>query len=177
MLSDASFCDMPSFNPAMNFSRDASMQQQENEQYSRAKNAAINYLARREHSKLELQRKLAAKGFTQSLINRAIDAMKVLGYQSDERFTEMFIRSKVASGNGPFKIKIALREKGICDSLVLIMMDKLNIDWYELVKKVKLKRFPSEKGADLNQLAKQERYLKNKGFYQDHIRAVVKFPD
>lgn len=139
----------------------------------RAETAALKLLARREHARLELYQKLVAKGLQSPSINQALDQLQTNGYQSDERFTEMFIRSRIQSGDGPFKIKIALRGKGICDSLALAVFDKLKIDWIERVERLKRKRFGELPATDLNETAKQVRYLKNKGFYQDHINAVI----
>ncbi len=137
------------------------------------KNNALRYLARREYSRLELYQKLVTKGFQSIEINQTLDYLQAEGYQSDERFAEMYIRSRINSGDGPFKIKISLRAKGICDSLALAVFDKLNVDWFDRAKTVKCKRFGELPPGDVTETAKQVRYLKNKGFYQDHINAVV----
>lgn len=165
------------------------------------KASALRLLARREYSRLELYRKLSQKYASGTNIQLVLDQLKEQGYQSDDRFTEMFIRSKVHAGNGPFKIKIELREKGICESTVLSAFDRQSIDWYQIAKEVNRKRFGdyfSQECADQysltenteyghaftesaskeqdhkQQLAKQIRYLKNKGFYQEHIEQVLK---
>ena len=142
------------------------------ESFSQIYNKAIAYLARREYSAKELKQRLLQKSYSLPLIQEVLNKLTEDGYQSDERFTEMFIRSRINAGDGPFKIKMSLREKGICESLTLAVMDTQHIDWCEQAKRVKEKRFglacqsPSE-------LAKQIRYLKNKGYYQDDIQAVV----
>jgi regulatory protein len=142
------------------------------------KSSALRHLARREYSRLELFRKLSLKFSSGENIQAVLSQLKEQGYQSDDRFTEMFIRTKVRAGNGPFKIKIELREKGICESTALSMFDRLAIDWFEQVKRVANKRFNEDAEAsgeiDLNVLSKRVRYLKNKGFYQEHIEKVVK---
>ena len=137
-----------------------------------AMTAALRYLARRDYSRLELYQRLIARGLQSSLVNQVLDELQAQKYQSDERFAEMFIRSRINSGDGPFKIKIALRGKGVCDSLVLAVFDKLKIDWLARVETVKRKRFGDSMSDDLNVVAKQMRYLKNKGFSQDHINSV-----
>lgn len=156
------------------------------------KTAALRLLARREYSRLELFRKLSQKFSSGDQIQAILDELQEQGYQSDDRFTEMFIRSKVRAGNGPFKIKIELREKGICESTVLSAFDKQAIDWLSVAKKVNHKRFGrsqyqqdselldgedivthSKSDLDAAFLAKQVRYLKNKGFYQEHIEEAI----
>ena len=142
--------------------------------FKQAYSNAIAYLARREYSRKELKQRLLQKEYSYSLVEAVLEKLTQNGYQSDERFTEMFIRSKVSGGDGPFKIKMALREKGICESLALVVLDAQNIDWREQAKKLKEKRFGL--GCESHaELAKQIRYLKNKGYYQDDIQAVVGF--
>ena len=143
---------------------------------------ALRYLARREHSRLELFRKLSQKYASGDYIQAVLDQLEEQGYQSDDRFTEMFIRTKVSAGNGPFKIKIELREKGVCESTVLSAFDRQPIDWLEIARQVKNKRFGADSTEDgglvvkqePSELAKQIRYLKNKGFYQEHIEQIIK---
>jgi regulatory protein len=159
-----------------------------NDDVKAIKATALRYLARREYSRLELFRKLSQKYAAGDTIQQVLTQLKEQGYQSDDRFTEMFIRSKVRAGNGPFKIKIELREKGICESTALSAFDKQSIDWFTVAEQVNNKRFNKASNAfiesdiaadentnqpDRNVLAKQIRYLKNKGFYQEHIDAVV----
>jgi len=138
--------------------------------------SALRYLARREYSRVELYRKLCQKFSAADAIQAVLDELKEQGYQSDTRFTESFIRAKVNAGNGPFKIKIELREKGICESTALAAFDRQSVDWLVLAENVKKKRFGSDIATTLplNELAKQVRYLKNKGFYQEHIDQVIK---
>jgi len=137
--------------------------------------SALRYLARREYSRVELYRKLSQKFSAVDAIQAVLDELKEQGYQSDTRFTESFIRAKANAGNGPFKIKIELREKGICESTALAAFDRQSIDWLVLAETVKQKRFGTEltDALPLSELAKQVRYLKNKGFYQEHIDQVI----
>lgn len=141
------------------------------------KQQCLTYLARREHSRVELYQKLIAKGFHSVGIQTVLDDLQSHSYQSDERFSDMYIRSRIHSGDGPFKIKIALRAKGICDSLVLAVFDKLDIDWVKQAADSRRKRFgslaPETTEDALAYKAKQVRYLKNKGYYQEHINAVI----
>ena len=141
-----------------------------------AKEMALAYLARREYSRRELYQRLITKGVQSAIAQQTLGSLQAQGYQSDERFAEGYIRSRIEAGDGPFKIKIALRGKGICDSLVLALFDKLQVEWVEQAKTIKLKRFGDASDPDIAMLAKQVRYLKNKGFYQEHIDAVVSYP-
>ena len=142
-----------------------------------AKNSALRFLARRDHSRREIYQKLIKKGIQSGCIEEVLDDLKKSGYQNDERFAEQYIQSRVNAGDGPFKIKISLRAKGICDSLALAVIDKLDIDWFERAKILRNKRFSDVPPKNVTETSKQIRYLKSKGFYQDHIRALVSYTD
>lgn len=139
----------------------------------KAENSALRYLARREYSRLELYQRLISKGYKTDVVNHLLDYLAEKNYQSDERYTDMYIRSRANVGDGPFKIKLSLRSKGIKDSLSDGVFEQLAIDWFERARLVKIKRFGDERAIDITEYSKQIRYLKNKGFYQDHIDSVI----
>jgi regulatory protein len=140
-----------------------------------AKNSAFRYLARREYSRLELYQRLITKGYASDMVNHLLDYLKEKDYQSDERYTDMYIRYRANTGDGPFKIKIALRAKGIFDSLSNIVFDQLAIDWLDRAQVVKIKRFGDGPATDITELSMQIRFLKNRGFYQEHIDAALNY--
>ena len=161
---------------AMSFDNTYSYSSSRSDDVKAIKVSALRYLARREYSRVELYRKLSQKFSAVDAIQAVLDELREQGYQSDTRFTESFIRAKVNAGNGPFKIKIELREKGICESTALAAFDRQSVDWLALAENVKQKRFGVEwvDTLSLDELSKQVRYLKNKGFYQEHIDQVIK---
>ena len=59
------------------------------------------YLSIREHSRLELKNKLTDKGYHPKDISEAIDEFSLKDIQSDIRFTEEFIRSRLKKNKGP----------------------------------------------------------------------------
>ncbi|MBR2250984.1 MAG: RecX family transcriptional regulator [Neisseriaceae bacterium] len=59
-------------------------------------NKALNYLARREYSRLELQCKLAPYSDNQDDITAVLDRLSERNLQSDERFSEsLFTANKI----------------------------------------------------------------------------------
>ena len=134
---------------------------------------AIRYLSRREYSRRELSGKLLARTFAIEDIETVLDNLEQQGYLNDERFAEMFLRSQISRGNGPFKIKMALSQKGVDNALISQLFDGANIDWLHNADKVRRKHFGEQLPTDHNSLSKQIRYLRNKGFYQEHIDAVL----
>jgi len=75
--------------------------------------SAIRYLARREHSVRELVDKLIAKGFELSDIHETIARLQAENLQSEGRFVEMLIRSRISQGKGPVRIIHELEEHRI----------------------------------------------------------------
>jgi len=76
------------------------------------------YLSIREHSKLELHNKLVQKGHDSINIRDCIDEFSSKDIQSDTRFTEEFIRSKLKKNKGPRLVSSELTARGISDSLI-----------------------------------------------------------
>jgi regulatory protein len=76
------------------------------------------YLSIREHSKLELKTKLSSKGFEDSEIVECLHEFSLKNIQSDDRFTEEFIRSRLKKNKGPRLISSELSARGISDTLI-----------------------------------------------------------
>jgi regulatory protein len=78
-----------------------------------AKDSALNLLARREHSRMELTQKLKLRNFSENEISQTIEQLTQQDLQSDKRFAECYMRSRAEKGFGPVRIKFELREKGV----------------------------------------------------------------
>ena len=76
------------------------------------------YLSIREHSKLELKTKLSSKGFEDGEIAECLHEFSLKNIQSDDRFTEEFIRSRLKKNKGPRLISSELSARGISDTLI-----------------------------------------------------------
>ncbi len=74
---------------------------------------AVRLLAGREHSRFELRQKMTKKGHPAELIEAVLEDLQQRDYQSDERFTKAFIRSRVSRCQGPQKIFAQLSQRGI----------------------------------------------------------------
>lgn len=130
---------------------------------------ALGLLARREHSRLELSKKLGARGFPRDVVARVIDRLEQSGALSESRFEESYIRARAARGFGPMRITAELRERGIDVERAALA----NFDWSELCEEARHKRFggcPPARGA---QWQKQARFLHGRGFPESLIRRVL----
>ncbi len=129
----------------------------------------MNFLARREHSKAELCRKLEAGGYEKNLIDNVLRELVKENLQSDERFAENFVRARENHGFGPIRIALELRERGIAENIINEFVDKNNVKWQKLAMQIKEKKFGKEKWN-----IKQARFLQYKGFTNEQIKHVCR---
>jgi regulatory protein len=78
-----------------------------------AKSKVIKLASQREYSSAELGQKLARDGYWKQTVEEAVEAARNGNVVSDERFTDIFIRSKLSAGWGVRKIGYELERKGI----------------------------------------------------------------
>lgn len=133
--------------------------------------AAVALLARREHSRQELTRKLATRGFPPDVIAAALATLERTGVLVEARFTESFIRSRVGKGQGPARIRAELAQRGIADADD--QLREAEVDWVESVRAVRRKRFGPEPPRDYRERARQARFLEYRGFDHAQIRAAL----
>jgi regulatory protein len=99
------------------------------------------YLSIREHSKLELHNKLTQKGHDSNDISDCIDEFSLKDIQSDMRFTEEFIRSKLKKNKGPKLISSELTRRGISDSLINKKISEISYqEWCDAALKALVKK-------------------------------------
>jgi len=130
---------------------------------------AIELLARREYSYAELEKKLLALSEDEATILTILDWLIEMELQSDERFTKMFLRSKAASGYGPVRIKLELKQKGINEYLIEDGFAALAFDWDEEVDRLVLKKVKDQSLDDSKLKNRVMGYLQRRGFTLDQI--------
>ncbi|HKJ76458.1 MAG TPA: regulatory protein RecX [Gammaproteobacteria bacterium] len=135
--------------------------------------AAITLLARREHSRLELGRKLEQKGHDPDVVTEALDTAEAEGLLSDERFAESYARARREKGYGPLRIRAELRERGVAAELAAQGMEALDEDWPSLAEAVRQKRFGGDKPREAKERARQSRFLQYRGFEADLVRRLL----
>ena len=138
-----------------------------------ARKKAMDFLARREYGQQELIRKLAGKGYATSAAEQAVGRLTDEGLQSDRRFAESFIQSRVNQGKGPVRIRIDLGQRGISEATVDDALTEADVDWRSLAQAIRQKKFGNGRPADFKAKARQMRFLQYRGFEQSHIQAAV----
>jgi regulatory protein len=139
--------------------------------------AALDLLARREHSRRELERKLDARGFAEELIAPTLDALEESGELASARFTESFIRARAAKGQGPVRIRAELAERGIDREQAAELLQRADIDWAAIASSVRDKRFGPQRPSDFKERARQARFLEYRGFDGGQIGSALKSDD
>ncbi|MDB6097173.1 MAG: recombinase RecX [Francisellaceae bacterium] len=137
---------------------------------------ALALLTRREHGLYELKEKLLKKKFELNEIEVVLECLVQESLQSDERFTESFIRTSILKGQGFIRIKMELNRLRIDPEIIDKVIKNLAIDWQAIIRKVYNRRFKSQ-ATTPQEWQKQMRFLLSRGFSSHDIKTVLKTPD
>ena len=138
-----------------------------------ARKKAMDLLARREHGSGELARKLEKAGFDGDVAVEAIQNLSAEGLQSDQRFVEVFVQSRINQGKGPVRIRSELAERDINPGIVEDVLDETGQDWNALAREIRRKKFGTEQPVEFKEKARQMRFLQYRGFEPDQIQLAV----
>lgn len=138
---------------------------------SELRQRAIRLLARREHTRAELLRKLGPHG-SEDNINAVIADLQAAHLQSDARFAESWLRAR-ASRLGTTRLRHALREKGVSAELATDAIAQAGLgDERERAQDAWRRKF-GQAPTDRTDWARQARFLHSRGFASDTIRRVI----
>jgi regulatory protein len=135
------------------------------------KGRALRYLSAREHSRAELERKLASHEEEPGQLAKVLDDLLAKGFISEQRVVESVINRR-APRMGSLRIKHELQTKGLTPEAVNGAMDTLKTTELERAREVWRKKFgapPSDAAAR----GKQMRFLASRGFGAEVLRRVV----
>ena len=132
---------------------------------------ALNYLARRDYTRSELQRKLAPYAEDQSELESLLEDLEKRGSLSEQRFVEQMVHARQGK-YGSLRIAQELRAKGIADELIRSTVTQIKGGELASARTVWTKKFGSLP-TDAKQRAKQMRFLQSRGFSMDVIRQVL----
>lgn len=130
------------------------------------------YLARREHSRAELRRKLGPHADSAEQLDRLLDDLQARKLLSDERFAEVLARNRGAR-YGAARIQQELKAHEIGAPLLRAALDELRQTELARAHALWLRRFGAP-AADAAERARQMRFLARRGFSTDVIRKVVR---
>jgi regulatory protein len=134
---------------------------------------ALQLLARREHARTELARKLAPHAESGEELDALLDDLCARRLLSDARYVEMRLQARGARfGNA--RLALELRQQGVSDELVGAVLATAE-DEMARARQVWQKKFgDAPRAADREAYARQTRFLLSRGFPAETIRRVLR---
>ena len=139
------------------------------------KGRALRYLAAREHSRAELERKLAGHAESPEQLARVLDDLQAKDFISEARVIESVVNRRQAK-LGAARIKHELQGKGLAPEAVAEAVRSLKASEIERAREVWRKKF-GEPALDAAARGKQMRFLAARGFGSDAIRRALSQAD
>ena len=136
--------------------------------------AALDALARRDLAAEDLRRKLLEKGYDGGVVALVLDALRAEKLVDDRRYVENFVAYHASRGQGPIRIRLNLRQKGLEGALVEDCLDAY-ADWMLQLKEVQRKKFGPGRPASYADKQRQSRFLNYRGFTSAQIRSALGF--
>ena len=132
----------------------------------------MRLLGQREHSAMELERKLGMRGIEAQAIRAVLADLGTDGLQSDTRYAESFVRGRISRGKGPVRIRVELDQRGVDAVLIEEALREADADWTGLARSARRKRF-GDSPADYAERARQARFLSSRGFSAEQVRGAL----
>lgn len=135
------------------------------------KGRALRLLASRDHSRAELERKLAAHTEDPEALQRTLDELQAKGFLNEARAAQSLVHRR-APKLGALRVKAELQQRGLPDAVVADAMAELAGSEAERARAVWHKKF-GEAPADAAERARQMRFLAARGFSPELVRRTV----
>lgn len=135
--------------------------------------AAMDLLARREHGRVELGRKLRLRGASVELIDPALDRLAEEGLLSDARYLESYVRMRANAGYGPLRIREELAQRGLAREAIELALRDSGFDWSVQLYDAWQRKF-GELPADQREKARQGRFLSYRGYPLEMIGRLLR---
>jgi len=132
------------------------------------KTRALRYLVRREHSRAELERKLAPHAESPEALNAVVDLLLSKKHLSDERFAEERARS-LSRKYGAARIRQDLKARGVTGEIAGRVSEAGDLERAKAI----LARKYRDAAATREEQARRARFLQSRGFSYDVIRRAL----
>lgn len=139
------------------------------------KGRALKLLAAREHSRAELERKLAQHEEEAGQLARILDELQHRGFIDERRVADSIVHRR-APRLGAARVRQELAGKGLAPELVVEAVEALRATEFERAREVWLKKY-GQPPADAAQRARQMRFLVARGFAPAVVARVLKAQD
>ena len=139
------------------------------------KGRALKLLAGREHSRRELERKLAQHEQEPGQLQQALDELQARGFIDEQRVVDSLLHRR-SPRLGASRIRQELQLKGLDAERVALAVASLNATEFERAREVWRRRF-GVLPMDAAERARQARFLVARGFGGEVVRRVLNTPD
>lgn len=133
---------------------------------------AVRLLAGREHSRIELRRKLLLFADSPDALDALLDELVHSRLLSDDRYAEARAH-RLSQRYGSLRLERELRQRGVADAPLERVVAEARRTDLERAREVWRRRF-GEVPRTAQERARQMRFLQNRGFEIDVIRSVVR---
>ena len=130
-------------------------------------------LARREHSRRELRTRLQRGGYDEEEADAALDRLGEQHYQDDDRFAGMLLRSRVAQGYGPLRVRAELASHGLAAAAITALLQSAEVDWEASAAALLRRRHGGKPPVDHAERARRAQFLLRRGFPAATVRRVT----
>jgi regulatory protein len=137
----------------------------------------MDLLARREHGRVELARKLRLRGASAELIESALDRLEADGLLDESRYLYSYVGSRARSGYGPLRIREELAQRGLPREAIAQALAEAEIDWAAQLREVWRRRFSAQLPTDARTRAQQGRFLGYRGYPAEMISRLLRNAD
>ena len=143
----------------------------------RAKLRAMNLLLKKDYTTAKLREKLREGGYSEEIVQEALDYVASYHYTDDLRFAVDFIRCH-QQDRSRLRMEQDLRAKGISEDV----MEQAFYEWEqaggvqdvgEMIQKLLRKRGFDSKTATVSEQNREYAFLMRKGFSSDDIRKAI----
>ena len=144
--------------------------------------AALDFLARREHSRVELESKLARRFASEylfcDLLSTTLDELENEGILSQSRYAAFLLRRLVSRGFGPARVKAELSSKGCNFDQALEEAYPDGFDWRSFACEIYNKKYHALEitgpwNEKQRERAKRARFMLQRGFEADHFMPLL----
>lgn len=146
---------------------------------------AVQLLAQRNHSTVELKQKLSLYATQKSdqdsdnnlvplthQIDAVIQYCLLKHWLDDDSYINQYIDIRIRKGYGKNRIIMELRQRGLDNNRIVTIMQQKEIDWCQLALTQVKKKFLSINLRDIRQKSKVNQFLLYRGFCQEEIRYI-----
>jgi regulatory protein len=132
----------------------------------------LRLLTRRDHSRKQMQDKLAIKGYDPSEVSIVVDELAQENWQDDTRYAESYARVRSQKGFGPVRIAYELRQQGVEAKTVEQILRSMADNWLDVLRQVYNKKYPRPGSVEKAERAKRIRFLLQRGFSSSMINTL-----